>query len=199
MFLSSCLQLGFLSIANFKKRHSNLRIGQTVSTSSQARAIEQFSGLAFLPDGQGIVSYSHDRTILLSRHLISAIATNSYTGPYWLRLASFPLTSLHHLVPKLVVPCLVVSVSPAIAGRHLTVRTLPARVESILKSSNCDADGLKRSTVPSIHLSFATPLHRSCLHPRPIDFTSSPLKPVLLLDLSSSRSLPRAQARPLYL
>ncbi|KAH9028910.1 hypothetical protein EDB85DRAFT_1581323 [Lactarius pseudohatsudake] len=155
---SSCLQPGFLRIANFKRRHSNRRIGQTASTSSQARAIEHSCverhhgrdrggpitghthsvwSVAFSPDDQRIVSYSHDPTIL--------------------------------------------------------------RVKSILKSSNCDADGLKRSTHPPSTFLSPSPLHRSCLHPRPIDFPSSPLKPVLLFDLSSSRSLPRALARPLFL
>ncbi|KAH9174120.1 hypothetical protein EDB89DRAFT_628739 [Lactarius sanguifluus] len=114
--------------------------------------------VAFSPDGQRIVSYTHDRTI----RMLNTVTVARPLGP-------FPFVSVS------------------------------VRVKSILKSFNCDANGLKRSTRrPSTFLS-QSPLHRSCPHPRPIDFTSSPLKPVLLLDISSSRSLPRAQARPLFL
>ncbi|KAH9007935.1 hypothetical protein EDB84DRAFT_1584602 [Lactarius hengduanensis] len=110
MFLNSCLQPGFLRIANFKKRHSNRRIGQDgqhIVSGSGDRTIrvwntttgeteagpftghtDSVSSVAFSPDGQRIVSYSHDRTI---RHFFAIVAL-TFIEHFFLSFDSSPPT-----------------------------------------------------------------------------------------------------------
>ncbi|KAH9069764.1 hypothetical protein EDB83DRAFT_401332 [Lactarius deliciosus] len=158
------------------------------------------------PDGQRIVSYSHDWTI----HVLNTVTVAWPFGPK--PAISFCestpyLGHRHQLLIRFVSPHSLLPLS-TFSSLNLSCPCLSRHRHTPLDRSHLTGKGQVHpevlqlaSSVPStFHPSFFRHLHCTA-HLFTLGRSTSRrrLKPVLLLDISSLRSLPRAHARPLFL
>ncbi|KAI9432593.1 hypothetical protein H4582DRAFT_2132159 [Lactarius indigo] len=101
---------------------------------------------------------------------------------------------VHHYqlinLSSLTSPRLVFHPSSFISSSNLSFLASPSSPSLLanvaFKPPNCDANGLKSTMLPPLTIPLLSPTSSSppsCLHPRPIDFASLPLKPRLFVEL----------------